>query len=109
MHCGPLTFPAGSNAQVVCTKEPGLMPKCAETHGFSGGPSSFFGAPVKLVVVLVPQSCTENGASLSLKQLANPFIFHLYLYDLVWACLALRGLSNTVIVTEHFLKSSRRS
>ena len=64
------------------------MPKCAETRGFSGGPSSIFGAPVKLAVVLVPQSCTENGASLSLKQLASPFVFRLYLYDLALGLLS---------------------
>lgn len=51
------------------------MPKRAETRGFSGGPRSISGAPVKLVVVLVPQSCTENGTPLSLKQLASPFVF----------------------------------
>lgn len=88
MHCGPLTFPDGSNPQVVWTKEPSWMPKCVETHGFSGGPTSIFGAPVKLVVVLVPQTCTENEASLSLKQLASSFTFHLYSYDLALGLLS---------------------
>lgn len=90
MHCGPLTLPAGSNPQVVCTKEPSLMPKCAETRGFNGGPSSIFGGPVKLVAVLLPQSRTANGASLSLKQLSSLFIFCLHLYDLL---LGLRSTS----------------